>query len=81
MPIELNISPLIWQSYINAILDCLQSKKHCEEIMGDLLLFTPSKSSCVAKLEDLLKGIVEKWFANIPKEIPVIEDKFAIHGY
>ena len=26
MPMELNIPPSIWQSYINAILDCLQSK-------------------------------------------------------
>ena len=25
MPMELNISPSIWQSYINVILDCLQS--------------------------------------------------------
>ena len=25
MPMQLSISPSIWQSYINAILDCLQS--------------------------------------------------------
>ena len=41
----LNISPSIWQSYISAILDCLQSKKYCEAIMDDLILFTPSKES------------------------------------
>ena len=35
MPMGLNISPSIWQSYINAILDCLQSKKSCEAIMDD----------------------------------------------
>ena len=29
MPMGLNISPMIWQSYINAILNCLQSKKCC----------------------------------------------------
>ena len=28
-------------------LDCLQSRKHCEAIMDDLLLFTPSKSAYV----------------------------------
>ena len=50
---DLNISPSIWQSYINAILECLQSRKHCEAIMHDLLLFTPSKKSHKAKLEDL----------------------------
>ena len=43
MPMGLNISPSIWQSYINAILNCLQTKKYCEAIMDDLILFTPSK--------------------------------------
>ena len=38
MPMELNISPSIWQSYINVILDCLQNRKYCEAIMDDLLL-------------------------------------------
>ena len=36
MPMGLNISPSIWQSYINAILDCLQSRKYCEAIIDDL---------------------------------------------
>ena len=30
----LNISPSIWQSYIDAILVCLQSKKYCERNHG-----------------------------------------------
>ena len=55
MPMGLNISLSIWQSYINAILDCLQSKRYCEAIMDALLLFIPSKCSHTAKLEDLLK--------------------------
>ena len=52
----LNISPSIWQSYINAILDCLQSKMYCEAIMDDLILFTPSKESHMNKLEDTLSA-------------------------
>ena len=40
MPMGLNISPSIWKSYINAILECLESKKHCKAIVDDLLLFT-----------------------------------------
>ena len=59
MPMGLNISPSNWQSYINAILDCLQSRKYCETIMDDPLLFTPSKSSHIAKLEDLLKTLLK----------------------
>ena len=55
MPRGLKISPAIWQSYINAILDCLESRRYCEAIMDNLLLFTPSKSSHFNKLEDLLK--------------------------
>ena len=59
MPMGLNISPSIWQSYINTILNCLQSKKYCEAIMDDLLLFTPSKNSHITKLEDLLKALLK----------------------
>ena len=55
----LNISPSIWQSYINTILECLQSKKHCKAIMDNLLLFTPSKKAHMAKLEDLLKALLK----------------------
>ena len=32
MPLGLNISPAVWQSYINAILNCLSSRKYCEAI-------------------------------------------------
>ena len=59
MPMGLNISPSIWQSYINAILDCLQSKKFCKAIMDDLILFTPSKESRMNKLEDILKALLK----------------------
>ena len=58
MPMGLNISPSIRQSYINTILDCLQSRKYCEAIM-DNLLFTPSKRSHMDKLEDLLKALLK----------------------
>ena len=43
MPMGLNISPAVWQLYINVILSCLSSRKYCEAIMDDLLLFTPTK--------------------------------------
>ena len=64
----LNISPPIWQSYINAILDCLQGKKYCEAIMDDLLLFTPSKNSHMNKLEDLLKALLKNGLKISPKK-------------
>ena len=59
MPMGLNISPSIWQSYINVILDCLQNRKYCKAIMDDLLLFTPSKRSHMDKLKDLLKALLK----------------------
>ena len=68
MPMGLNISPSIWQSYINAILDCLQNRKYCEAIMDDLLLFTPSKKSHMNKLEDLLKALLKNGLKISPKE-------------
>ena len=68
MPMGLNISPSIWQSYINAILSCLQSKKYCEAIMDDVLLFTPLKNSHIAKLEDLLKALSKNGLKISPKK-------------
>ena len=59
MPMGLNISPSIWHSYINDILDCLQSKKYCEAIMDDLVLFTSSKESRINKLEDILGALLK----------------------
>ena len=68
MPMGLNISPSIWQLYINTILNCLQSKKYCEEIMDDLILFTPSKESHVNKSEDLLKALLKNGLKITPKK-------------
>ena len=68
MPMGLIVSPLIWQTYINTILNSLQSRKYCEAIMDDLLLFILSKKVHMDKLEDLLKA----WSENISKEMSVI---------
>ena len=64
----LNISLPIWQSYINAILSCLQSRKYCEAIIDNLLLFTPTKSSHFEKLEDLLKALHKNGLKITPKK-------------
>ena len=57
MPVGLNISPTVWQLYINAILSCLSSRKYCEAIMDDLLLFTSNKQVHFEKLIDLLRAL------------------------
>ena len=67
MPVGLNISLAVWQSCINAILSCLSSRKYCEAIMDDLLLFTPTKESHFAKLEDLLKALCKNGLKISPK--------------
>ena len=69
MPMGLNISPSIWQSYINAILDSSQSRKYCEAVMDDLLLFTPTKKSHIAKLEDLLKALLKNGLKISPRNV------------
>ena len=80
MPMGLNISPSIWQSYINTILDCLQSKKYCEAIMDDLLLFTPSKNSYVNKLEDLLKALLKNGLKTSPKKCQLFKTSLQYMG-
>ena len=71
MPMRLSFSPSIWQSYINAILDCLQSRKYCEAIIYDLLLFTLSNKYHMDKLEDLW-SVVEKWVKDLSKEVSIV---------
>ena len=68
MSVGLNTSPSTWQSYINTILDCLQSRKYCEAIMDDVLLFTPSKELDMSKLEDLLKALLKNGLKISPKK-------------
>ena len=81
MVMGLNISPAIWQSYINVILDCLQSRKYCEAIMDDLLLFTPSKSSHFNKLEDLLKALRKNGLKISPKKCQLFKTGLQYMGY
>ena len=68
MPMGLNVSPLIWQTYINTIFNCLESRKYCEAIMDNLLLFTPSKQFHMRKLEDLLKALLKNGLKISPKK-------------
>ena len=62
------ISPSIWKSYINVILDCLQYRKYSEATMDNLLLFTPTKKSHMTKLEDLLKALLKNRLEISPKK-------------
>ena len=57
MPMGLNISPVVWQSYINAFLNYQSCRKYCKAIMDNLLLFMPSKKTHFHKLEELLKAL------------------------
>ena len=80
MPIGLNISPPIWQSYINTILNCLQSRKYCEAIMDDLLLYTPTKSLHFEKLEDLLKALCKNGLKISPKKCQLFKTDLQCMG-
>ena len=80
MPMGLNISPSIWQSYINAILDCLQSRKFCKAIMDDLILFTPSKESHTNKLEDILNALLKNRLKISPKKCQLFKTSLQYMG-
>ena len=76
----LNISPSIWQSYINVILSCLQSKKFCEAIMEDLILFTPSKESRTNKLEDILNALLKNGLKISPMKCQLFKTSLQYMG-
>ena len=79
MSMGLNISPSIWQSYINVILDCLQSEKYCGAIMGDLL-FTSSKRSHIDKLEDLLEALLKDGLKISPRKCQLFRTNLQCMG-
>ena len=76
----LNVSPPIWQTYINTILNSLQSRKYCEVIMDDLLLFTPSKKVHMDKLEDLLKALRKNGLKISPKKCQLFRTELQYMG-
>ena len=80
MPMGLNISPAVWQSYLNAILSCLSSRKYYEVIMDDLLLFTPNKQSHFEKLEDLLKALCKNGLKISPKKCQLFKTELQYMG-
>ena len=80
MPMGLNVSPPIWQTYINTILNSLQSRKYCETIMDDLLLFTPSKKAHMDKLEDLLKALQKHGLKISPKKCQLFRTELQYMG-
>ena len=76
----LNISPSKWQSYTNVILDCLQSRKYCEAIMDDFLLFTPLKETHMNKLEDLLKALLKNGLKISPMKCQLFKASLQYMG-
>ena len=76
----LNVSPPIWQSYINTILNCLENGKYCEAIMDDLLLFTPSKQLHMRKLEDLLKTLLKNGLKISPRKCQLFRKELQYMG-
>ena len=74
------VSPPIWQSYINIILNCLESRKYCEAKMDDLLLFTPSKQMHIRKLEDLLKALLKDGLKISPRKCQLFKTELQYMG-
>ena len=81
MPMGLNISLAVWQSYTNAILSCLSCRKYCEAIMDDMLLFLPNKQSHFEKLEDLLKTLCKHGLKISPKKCQLFKTELQYMCY
>ena len=80
MPMGLNVSPPIWQMYNNTILNSLQSRKYCEVIMDDLLLFTLNKKAHIDKLEDLLKALRKNGLKISPRKCQLFRTELQYMG-
>ena len=80
MPMGLNISPAVWQSYINTILNCLSSRKYFEAIMYLLLLFMPNKQMHFEKLIDLLRALCKNSLKISPKKYQLFKTELQYMG-
>ena len=80
MSMGLNISPMVWQSHINAILNCLSSRKYCEAIMDDLLLFMPNRQTHFEKLVDLLQALCKNGLKICPKKCQLFRTELQYMG-
>ena len=79
-PMGLNVSPMVWQLYINAILSCLSSRKYCEAIMNNLLLFMPNKQMHFEKLIDLLRALCKNGLKISPKKCQLFKTELQYMG-
>ena len=77
----LNISPTKYKSYMNAILDCLQSRKYCETMMDDLLLLHLIKKPHRDKLGDLLKALLKNGLSISLKKCQLCKKELQYVGY
>ena len=64
----------------NAILGCLQSRKHCKAITDDLLLFTPSQKAHMTKLEDLLKALLKNGLKYLQRSVSYLKQNYNTWG-
>ena len=65
---------------MKTILDFFKTRKHCEAIMDDLLLFTPTKKAHMAKLEDLLKALLKNRLKILPKKCQLFRTELQYMG-
>ena len=60
--------------------NCLESRKYCEAIMDDLLLFMPSKQMHMTKLEDLLKALLKNGLKISPRKCQLFKTELQYMG-
>ena len=80
MPMGFNISPMVGQLYINTILSCLSSRRYCETITYDLLLFMPNKQVHFEKLIDLLRALCKNGLKISPKKCQLFKTELQYMG-
>ena len=61
-------------------LDCLETRKHCEAIMDDLLLFHSLKESIYGKIRRFNKGFIKNRFKILPKKCQLFKMELQYMG-
>ena len=75
----LSVSPAIWQTFINEVLDEIPYRKHFLAIMDDCMIHSKRKDHLTHFIA-LLKALIRNGLKIYPREMSIISREIDIHG-
>ena len=75
-----SVSPAIWQTFINKVLDELPNRKHFLAIMDDCMIHSKKKKDHLTHLIALLKALIRNGLKKSPRKCQLFRQKLTYIG-